>query len=207
MPRPIAGLHRAGQPGRPMLARRRAAAYAPAPVPPGTALPSRGGRTARWKGGRTGGRAVVRSLFEVSDTAPCWVRVQFVREEGGAYRHRIGGSEDVAALLTDLLAGEPRELPGAVPGRQAPGQRGSPRPHRGGCHCPARPRAVFQVALLTNAAAEVLAHNHPSGGTVVPDQGAAAVGGNAFLRMEPDDPGRASFDRFWCFWGRALDGM
>jgi len=29
--------------------------------------------------------------------------------------------------------------------------------------CPAGPREVFQAALLTNAAAVILAHNHPSG--------------------------------------------
>ena len=70
--------------------------------------PGAGDATNRSVGRRPGARGARMEPAERSGT-PCWVRVQLVREEGVAYRPRIGGPEDAAALLAELLAGEPRE--------------------------------------------------------------------------------------------------
>ena len=120
--------------------------------------------------------AKVRSLFagaEESDGAgpalgayPRWVRVELVREQrAGEYRARpLCAPEDATLILEPLLRREPTETfvaclldakhrPNAIH-RCALGSIDSVR---------VEPRSVFTAALLSNAAAVIVAHNHPSG--------------------------------------------
>ena len=97
---------------------------------------------------------------------PRWVRVELVREaRAGAYRTwTLREPEDAALILEPLLRREPTETfvaclldtkhrPNAIH-RCALGSIDS---------VPVEPRSVFTAALLTNAAAVIVAHNHPSG--------------------------------------------
>ena len=97
---------------------------------------------------------------------PRWVRVELVREaRAGAYRAwTLRAPEDVALNVEPLLAREPTEtlLPCLLDTKHRPNAI-----HRcalGGIDSvPVEPRAVFTAALLANAAAIIVAHNHPSG--------------------------------------------
>jgi DNA repair protein RadC len=97
---------------------------------------------------------------------PRWVRVELVREaRAGAYRTwSLRDPEDAALILEPLLRREPTETfvaclldtkhrPNAIH-RCALGSIDS---------VPVEPRSVFTAALLANAAAVIVAHNHPSG--------------------------------------------
>ena len=97
---------------------------------------------------------------------PRWVRVEMVREaRAGEYRAgTLRQPEDAALILEPLLRREPTETfvaclldakhrPNAVH-RCALGSID---------RVPVDPRSVFTAALLANAAAVIVAHNHPSG--------------------------------------------
>ena len=97
---------------------------------------------------------------------PRWVRVELVREaRAGAYRTwTLQEPADAALILEPLLRVEPTETfvaclldtkhrPNAIH-RCALGSID---------RVPVEPRSVFAAALLTNAAAVIVAHNHPSG--------------------------------------------
>ena len=103
---------------------------------------------------------------QVLGAYPRWVRVELVREaRAGAYRTwTLRAPEDAALILEPLLRREPTETfvaclldtkhrPNAIH-RCALGAIDS---------VPVEPRSVFTAALLTNAAAVIVAHNHPSG--------------------------------------------
>ena len=101
-----------------------------------------------------------------SGSYPRWVRVEIVREaRAGEYRAwSLRQPEDAAVILEPLLRREPTETfvaclldakhrPNAIH-RCALGSIDS---------VPVEPRSVFTAALLANAAAVIVAHNHPSG--------------------------------------------
>ncbi len=104
------------------------------------------------------------AVRESTSEYPCWVRVELVREAAAAYRPQMHSPEDVAAFLRPILAREPREVFVVICldakhrvlalHRLAYGTVDS---------VPVDVRAVFQLALLANAVAILVAHNHPSG--------------------------------------------
>lgn len=76
----------------------------------------------------------------------------------------VHGPEDVEAVVGPLLRTEPSEVMLAVLLTTAHRVIGVHVVARGGIdHVPCEPREVFRAALLANAAAVILAHNHPSG--------------------------------------------
>lgn len=97
---------------------------------------------------------------------PRWVRVELVREPPAAafIGRPLRTPVAAAAILRPLLEREAREtmLALLLDARARP--NAVHRVSLGGLErCPCEPRDVFQAALLANAAAVVLAHNHPSG--------------------------------------------
>ncbi len=97
---------------------------------------------------------------------PRWVRVELVREaRAGAYRTwTLWEQEDAALILEPLLRGQPTEtfLACLLDTKHRPNAI-----HRcalGGIDSvPVEAQSVFAAALLANAAAVIVAHNHPSG--------------------------------------------
>lgn len=74
------------------------------------------------------------------------------------------GGADAARFVMPLLAGEPSEVMLAAFLNAKHRLAGAAVVGRGGLdHVPCEPREVFRAALLANAAAVILAHNHPSG--------------------------------------------
>ena len=97
---------------------------------------------------------------------PHWVRVELVREEGVPYDARPECTEgaNAGAFLAELLKREPRETFLTVCLDTKNCVNGVHRVSIGTLDsCPARPREVFQAAILSNASSVILAHNHPSG--------------------------------------------
>ncbi len=117
--------------------------------------------------------AVARSLWgESARPAPAvgadprWVRVEMVREARvGAYRTwSLSEPCDAALLLEPLLRREAREVFLAAYLDTKHRINAVQRVGLGAIdHVPVEPREVFTAALLTNAAAVIVAHNHPSG--------------------------------------------
>jgi DNA repair protein RadC len=102
------------------------------------------------------------------DVYPCWVRVELVREQQApAFLGRpLRTPAAAAAVLCPLLAREAREtmLALLLDARARP--NAIHRVSLGGLeHCPCEPREAFQAAILADAAALILAHNYPGGGT------------------------------------------
>jgi DNA repair protein RadC len=76
----------------------------------------------------------------------------------------VRGPEDVAAVVIPLLQDEPSEVMLSVALTAKHRVIGTWEVGRGGIdRVPCEPREVFRAALLVDAAAVVLAHNHPSG--------------------------------------------
>ena len=97
---------------------------------------------------------------------PRWVRVEMVREaRAGAYRTwSLVEPCDAAQLLEPLLRREAREVFLAAYLDTKHRINAVQRVGLGALdHVPVEPREVFTAALLTNAAAVIVAHNHPSG--------------------------------------------
>lgn len=97
---------------------------------------------------------------------PHWVRVELVYEEAVPYdsRPQLGEPTDAGAFLAELLKREPRETFLTVCLDTKHRVNGVHRVSIGTLDsCAARPREVFQAAILSNASAVILAHNHPSG--------------------------------------------
>ena len=99
--------------------------------------------------------------------APPLYRVQLVREaEPEAIRNapHVRGPEDVAVLLAPLFDNEPRERFVVVALSMAGAVIGASVVSEGGLASSiVEPRAVFQFAILHNAATIIVAHTHPSG--------------------------------------------
>lgn len=77
---------------------------------------------------------------------------------------QVQGPQDALAVVEPLLWAEPSEVMLAVLLTAKHGVIGVHTVARGGIdHVPCEPREVFRAALLANAAAVILAHNHPSG--------------------------------------------
>jgi len=96
-------------------------------------------------------------------TYPVYVHVRLVREEGPCYREVVT-PENSGALAASLLADSPREVFLVL---CLDGSHRVNAVHQVSLgtidSCPAGAREVFQAAILANAAAVILAHNHPSG--------------------------------------------
>ena len=76
----------------------------------------------------------------------------------------VRGPEDVAGVVVPLLRDEPSEVMLVVLLTAKHRVVGVSVVGRGGIdHVPCEPREVFKTAILANAAAVILAHNHPSG--------------------------------------------
>ena len=76
----------------------------------------------------------------------------------------IHGPADVIGVVMALLSSEPSEVMLAVSLTAKHRVIGVSVVGRGGLdHVPCDPREVFRAAFLANAAAVILAHNHPSG--------------------------------------------
>lgn len=95
-----------------------------------------------------------------------WVRVELVREGTVTYRARpmVNNAEHAATVLVPLLSREPSEVFVAC---LLDARHRLTALHRCGQGCVSsvciEPRAVFTAALLGNAVAVIVAHNHPSG--------------------------------------------
>jgi DNA repair protein RadC len=93
------------------------------------------------------------------------VRVQLVRDR--ALRHhakQIRSPSDAAALVREYLAGADREHFVVLCLDSQHKVTGIHTVSIGGlANAPVHPREVFKVAILSTAAAVILAHNHPSG--------------------------------------------
>lgn len=77
---------------------------------------------------------------------------------------RVRGPEDVIGVVTPMLWDEPSEVMLSVALTAKHQIIGVSVVGRGGIdHVPCDPREVFRAAILANAAAVILAHNHPSG--------------------------------------------
>lgn len=102
----------------------------------------------------------------IASIYPRWVRVALVREgRVGEYRAgTIRDPQDVALVVEPLLRCEPQETMLALLLDTKHRPNAIHMVSRGGLdHCPCDARAVFQPAILANAAGVILAHNHPSG--------------------------------------------
>lgn len=99
------------------------------------------------------------------------ITLRMVREEpgevfgpGSRWAERITGPADVAALLGPYMRGLPQEELWAIPLDVKGRPLGMQLLYRGSLNsAPLRVAEVFRVALMTNAAALMLVHNHPSG--------------------------------------------
>lgn len=79
-------------------------------------------------------------------------------------RRGIRTPADSAAVLVPILRDEPQEIFGVLVLTTKHTIIGFHEVHRGAlAEVEVSPAAVFRVALLTNAGAMILAHNHPSG--------------------------------------------
>ncbi len=117
--------------------------------------------------------AVARTLWqETARPAPAvgayprWVRVEMVREaRAGAYRAwTLREPDDAALILEPLLRREAREVFLAAYLDTKHRINAIQRVGLGAIdHVPVEPREVFTAALLANARAVIVAHNHPSG--------------------------------------------
>ena len=77
---------------------------------------------------------------------------------------QVRGPEDLAGVVIPLLCNEASEVMLAVTLTTKHRVIGVSVVGRGGIdHVPCDPREVFRAAVLANAAAIILAHNHPSG--------------------------------------------
>lgn len=92
------------------------------------------------------------------------VRVQLVRERRLSYEPGIGGPSDLAAAARALVGDEDREAFVVLHLTTKHKVASIEVVSRGTLDATlAHPREVFKGALLANAAAIALAHNHPSG--------------------------------------------
>ena len=99
---------------------------------------------------------------------PCPAMLRIIRDplpmEAREVATRIHGPEDVIGVVTPLLRHEPSEVMVCVHLTTKHRVIGVSVVGRGGIdHVPCDPREVFRPAILANAAAVILAHNHPSG--------------------------------------------
>ena len=97
---------------------------------------------------------------------PCYLRI--VRDPLPATAReaavQVQGPQDALSVVGPLLRAEPSEVMLAVLLTAKHAVIGVHTVARGGIdHVSCEPREVFRAALLANAAAVILAHNHPSG--------------------------------------------
>lgn len=95
-------------------------------------------------------------------------RVALVRDSAPAFPAEMPTQmldpKDAAAILGWLLADEPQEVSIVLVLNRKHRIRGYQEVGRGGiAHSPMEAREIMQAALLGNAAAIIIAHNHPSG--------------------------------------------
>jgi DNA repair protein RadC len=93
-------------------------------------------------------------------------RLTLVREAGTPYSASMGCSrpDDVARLLHTIVVDEPREVMGALFLNARNRAIGHTVAYTGTLRSAVtEPRGIFVPALLANAAALILFHNHPSG--------------------------------------------
>ena len=103
-----------------------------------------------------------RSEFQEAPMPPLF-RVQFIREKSGR-RTEISSPEHVAQVLSRYLEHADREHFVALMLDAKNGIMGIHTVSVGTLFCAVvSPREVFKAAILANAAAIVVAHNHPSG--------------------------------------------
>jgi DNA repair protein RadC len=91
--------------------------------------------------------------------------LRLVRERASEpYGKQILGPEDASVLVEQLLADEATEVSLVLMLDRRHRLRGYHEVGRGGiAHSPMEPREVLSTALVSGAAAVIVAHNHPSG--------------------------------------------
>lgn len=94
------------------------------------------------------------------------VRVKLVRERSVTYERHVGRPQEAAAFAREVLRGRDRELFVCIHLSSKHDVLSAEVVAIGTLNATlVHPREVFKGAILANAAAVVLAHNHPSGHT------------------------------------------